>query len=611
MKSLSASPTKTAALERHSTQRPVSSNSRFVVANQKKQDSSFQYLIDNVQSSTVGVLKKVSFVHLSLKERYESLILSGILESRVGIVALRFGDHSVTTELCSLFFTVLKNYEHFHDTMEEFSSYICKALENFVSGLHAAPDSKLLKCSILLVASIIQTYTKFPALAEEWFKIKIPKSDSYEASKKRFPTFDFVHRFINSTIYPPPSEKFTLQYRDILLGNLARLIDVSQHARLYFTESQLCETLLKYPLSLREQESENRLKRDPVKNKVTTELFTETQEYQLYISSLNYYLDIMELCKSHDSKNHFLLVLGDFFDNLLVYYNINKNGTIVSLLYEGLKAIAEKPTLKTCHTLITSIIVNPLFQSMIWSSLLCFKESELTGTIEKAASRVTHKYTLEFIKFVYSTSSPTVRNMVFVKTRPCCEKGESYWFLSNISQIYSRKEDIFLVATKMKQCFDIASSFKKSIKRGTYLNEDSLFYQALVVRLNAFYLYDATENKQFLSLIITIVLDLGGSPLHYEESSLLLALKNLIFTSQLVSTTKKKLFTIDPEGLCFPYEEIPSLLSLPDLKHWVYDQRMGSVKLKSIAKMFPMNQELLRKLLLELYCYKKVLEIGK
>ncbi|ESW96312.1 hypothetical protein HPODL_02938 [Ogataea parapolymorpha DL-1] len=319
----------------------------------------------------------------------------------------------------------------------------------------------------------------------------------------------------------------------------------------------------------------------------------------------------MELCKNHDSKNHFLLVLGDFFDNLLVYYNINKNGTIVSLLYEGLKAIAEKPTLKTCHTLITSIIVNPLFQSMIWSSLLCFKESELTGTIEKAASRVTHKYTLEFIKFVYSTSSPTVRNMVFVKTRPCCEKGESYWFLSNISQIYSRKEDILLVATKMKQCFDIASSFKKSIKRGTYLNEDSLFYQALVVRLNAFYLYDATENKQFLSLIITIVLDLGGSPLHYEESSLLLALKNLIFTSQLVSTTKKKLFTIDPEGLCFPYEEIPSLLSLPDLKHWVYDQRMGSVKLKSIAKMFPMNQELLRKLLLELYCYKKVLEIGK
>ncbi|KAG7810999.1 hypothetical protein KL921_002627 [Ogataea angusta] len=548
---------------------------------------------------------------MGLKERYESLILSGILESRVGIVALRFGDHSVTTELCSLFFTVLKNFEHFHDTMEEYSSYICKALENFVSGLHAAPDSKLLKCSILLVASIIQTYTKFPALAEEWFKVKMSKTNPNEASKKRFPTFDFVHRFINSTIYPPPSETFTLQYRDILLGNLARLVDISQQVRLYFTESQLCETLLKYPLSLREQESENRLRRDPIKNKVTTELFTETQEYQLYISSLIYYLDIMELCKNHDSKNHFVLVLGDFFENLLVYYNINKNGTIVSILYEGLKAIAEKSTFKVCHTLITAIIENPLFQSMIWSSLLCFKESELTGTIEKAASRVTHKYTLDFVKFIYSTSSPTIQSIVFVKTQPCCEKGESYWFLSNISQIYSREEDIFLVATKMKQCFDIALRSRKSIQKGAYLNEESLFYQVLVVRLNAFYLYDATENKQFLSLIIALVLDLGGSPLDYEESSLLLALKNLIFTSQLVSTTKKKLFTIDPEGLCFPYENIPSLLNLPDLKHWVYDQRMGSVKLKSIAKMFSVNQELLRKFLLELYCYKKVMGIGK
>ncbi|KAG7706283.1 hypothetical protein KL914_003178 [Ogataea haglerorum] len=495
--------------------------------------------------------------------------------------------------------------------MEENTSYICKVVENFVSGLHAAPDSKLLKCSILLVASIMQTYTKFPTLAERWFEIKKPNSDPSDASKKRFPTFDFVHRFINSTIYPPPSEKFTLRYRDILLGNLARLIDVSQHARLYFTESQLCETLLKYPLSLREQEGENRLRRDPVKNQVTTELFTETQEYQLYVSSLNYYLDIMELSKNPDSKNHFLLVLGDFFENLLVYHNINKNSTIVSILYEGLKVIAEKPTLKSCHTLMTAIIANPSFQSMVWCSLLCFKESELTGTIQKAASRVTHKYTLDFIKFIYSSSSPTVQNMVFVRAQPCSEKEESYWFLSNVSQIYSREEDILLVATKMKQCFDTALRSRKSIKRETYLNEESLFYQALVVRLNTFYLYDATENKHFLSLIITIVLDLGGTPLDYEESSLLLALKNLIFTSQLVSTTKKKLFTIDPEGLCFPYEKIPSLLSLPDLKHWIYDQRKSSAKLRIIAKIFPMNQELLRKLLLELYCYKKVLAIGK
>ncbi|KAG7694959.1 hypothetical protein KL930_001282 [Ogataea haglerorum] len=62
MKSLSASPN-TAGAEQ-TTRRPTSSKSRFVVANQKKQDSSFQFLIDNVQSSTVGVLRKVSSVPL-------------------------------------------------------------------------------------------------------------------------------------------------------------------------------------------------------------------------------------------------------------------------------------------------------------------------------------------------------------------------------------------------------------------------------------------------------------------------------------------------------------------------------------------------------------------
>ncbi|KAG7880571.1 hypothetical protein KL905_002545 [Ogataea polymorpha] len=76
MKSLSASPNKTAGLEQHSTQRPVTSNSRFLVTNQKKQDSSFQYLLDNVQSSTVGVLNKVSFVHLNTNNISVTIILS-------------------------------------------------------------------------------------------------------------------------------------------------------------------------------------------------------------------------------------------------------------------------------------------------------------------------------------------------------------------------------------------------------------------------------------------------------------------------------------------------------------------------------------------------------
>ncbi|KAH3668832.1 hypothetical protein OGAPHI_002587 [Ogataea philodendri] len=595
MRAFSMSPTKTSYAE-PTRQRSVAEKTRFIVNSQKKTDSSFQYLLDNVKTSTNGVLKK-NFSAGS-KGRYEALIESGILEKNVAAVTLRYGDNSVTTEFCTLFFSVLKSYELYQDTSEQYCQQITKSLEVFVSGLHGAPESKLLKCSIQLVVSVLQTYINFPQLAEEWFKIRGDKSlrEISALYRKRFPTFDFVHKYVNSTVSPPSNDAFTLQYRDILLSSLMKIIDGIQPVREYFLESKLCETLLKYPLSLREQENENRLKRDPVKNKITTEQFNQTVEFQIYTACLVYYIDIMDLSRHEDTVNQFLMVLSDFFENLLVYFNINKNSTIVSIFFEGFKTVAAHSELN--YTLIKSFAENPLFTSLLWSGLLCFKETELTASIERAASRITHKYTLDFIKFIYTSNTSALDGLVHTKA-PDFGSKETQWYLVNVSQLYSIEKDTQLIATKMKQCFDDVVHSQPT-KREKCLNENSVFYQLLIVRLNTFFLYDATENKQFLAFLIHLVVVLGGTPLENEASPLILALKNLYLTSQLVSTNKKKLLSIDPENLYFPYQDIPTLSTLPDLKHWLYDQKINSLKMNNVAKMFPQNRLLLKRFALDL-----------
>ncbi|ODV87077.1 hypothetical protein CANARDRAFT_5634 [[Candida] arabinofermentans NRRL YB-2248] len=596
-----------------------------------RDDPTFKYIIDTFHNATDAqiitsseasnyeVLRSIRKLNKEydpqLKSSTDTLIRHKTLETIKNIQQISYHDISILNESVTLLCKLLQSYEIHFGTLEHESYTIINSVECFIYGLDRGKVRNIFSVALRLIHSTLRIYKLFPDMVHKWFESKdsrrVPSSYNKAPLRIVLPSFDFSQQFIFKSFNGNGNgESSNGQFLHALTEMLYQLIDDNEAMRNYYMKSGLDMVLLTYAIDYRT---------DIVSKKNTREVFESgieadkyiTNRTRLLLKSMNFYFKILKARVNQDTIVSMLKSLTTFYISVLQEYSSINSQDLADLFFASFRVFIEQEIPECGFNPVSIIFESENFKKLLWSSLLCFEETEYTTIILKNQTRKSHGMLMQFIYHVLSSNCSAVQDHIYHQQQQGFPEDydasrEKSWLLTAAMnnreapiepQTLAKKYGNALVAVIMQE--STSSGNKK------YLKVSSVFYQLLVVRLNLFNRYTIEENRDFISYLTFTIYSNPGLILDMEHSFLYKSLQNLYIENNLILNKYKSIPKVNVNSLCYPWKSISNLTTYKEFGPWLYYQNTDLWRNETIEGYFRKNYKLLNEFLIQMFCFVK------
>lgn len=430
------------------------------------------------------------------------IIDKGILDRITDIPAQFLRDRTLLDLLSEFCHSVLTSYNRYRDQLEAKQGNIARSIECFVNTLLRLDNSFRQNQSVTLVKVLLESYVQWPALFDSWLVAR--KEDEFvrrgsHALIRRTPSMMFTVRlYTNISFIKTPDVKLTQESEKML----ALLMEICRHSEALEREiisSDFIDTLLCIPKRML-RDSHHTPKYAVNQNTQRVEFNEITSEHQLetYSRCLVVYLSKVDKFGTKRIQKHMFHKLFEFFREVIDAYNTNEDPKISKLLFVGLQTAcdhdAHQPLILK-H--MQKMIDDDNFRNLMWSCLLCFKETEVTSTFTGTALRSTHTQAINFLWYALTSGNDIMETIAYSESSTL--KYDVQW---SVDILYDNREHLPLDRL-YKDLTETLLNYEQPLNAANL--KDSLFSELLLARTNTIALFSPTENELFFEILLKVL----------------------------------------------------------------------------------------------------------
>ncbi|GME77314.1 unnamed protein product [Ambrosiozyma monospora] len=583
---------------------PTQLPSNALIRYNQKHDSNFRFLL-NEMNELVNARHKMpendvrselcyKFEHLRKAYSYDSisqteaLLSTPFLQEFSHMIKTTNGDFTLLTSICKLLTSLLKSCVRFKDTLPNLTPNIVTVVEGTLGTFQRSKDLVKYQCINSMVLQALSTYKHCPFLIDVWFSKSAPNIHS-------FPSFDYVveHCYYYQDDFSDTS------YKARLLKAVLGLCSICDPARTLLYDIKLENALLCFPNSLIcTPSAPTKYIRQVSTSTIIPEQFSDNSIFSKYRQTLFYFITISKSCSNPNITQFYLDKLRQYLLSVLEKYYSERSEVFCSYFYETFKITLASTSSVENRIIINSIFADFRFQILIWSNLLCFNEIGFGHEFDKLVSRHSHKGVIEFLEMIFNSDCEIIQECIWLEDENYDVSAED-WFLKYAFYVKMNESD--KVNTISRYLKEFMKLFTREGNDSFTLNTHGMFYHFLLARMNLFYFYFPSENKVFLDLVDSLIIQTRGK-LITGGSHLVESIKRL----DAFRDTNKRLTT---EWVCFPLNNIPSLSNFEELQLWMEEQNRNTSKAKIITRSYDENRMILSNFCLRCYCQLKASRI--